>query len=507
MPASIVISQSDNVHDALRDRRRPLNIKVTKTSPPGVEPPQTDFIESIGRRDFSIAQGRDHAVSQLTRMLRHHPQPARIDGINVRKMEPASEDAHVTLTGNAARYPHFMVSDLTIVPGHGSVIIDGVTYAYAEYQTQRNRTRLGFTYLTADATTDPEHPNYRRVFRLQGAPSLQATATVVAGAGPPAQGQRHHGSDTLRIAHGRKGSPMQKQAQRQQEKTQSQHQPVSDDTTLYQLWEPYNRHLDERAPGHPSTADDVHYFNMCILEDEERAVYLERSDERHNAAAAYALWRNPQLGLTPVMRRCTKAKPSAYPQSVRKGAILEKATAVTLDGQIWDLMNNPGKTAGFVRPASSIKLTLRIQEPGSISRTIVAPAPLFFDGAPGAEQIWFAPDSGLMPDQGALACLIENAYWDKGWQTAGCEHHNQRRARTDALARRCTVGELEAFKIEVERAAESFQPVAEPPNQKVSRRRELPNGGNVTVTYRPPSESQYPPEHSPNGENNPPSQH
>ena len=360
-PASILMPQGDSVHAALRNRGHPLNIKVTHATQPGDEMPHTDFFETIGRLKFSFPLGHRAATNQLQQMLRHHPQLVRIDGTDIQQTEPESREAFVTLTGNAGHYPQSLVSSRVIVNGRGSVIVDGVSYNYRDYQSQRNRTRLQFTYLTSSETADPEHPNCRRVFRLQGMPSLTAITEGKDAEQPPARAE-HEDLATLHIAHGLKGSPMQKQAQ-QQKQAQVQHPPMPDGNTLYQLWEPYHRYLDEKWDADPRTPDDVQYFNMCTLEDEAKAVHLERGDERHNAATAYALWRNPDLELTPVMRRRTKVRPSASTQDTKRGATLEKATAVLPDGQIHDLMTRVDSTRGFVKHASSIELTLQIQEP------------------------------------------------------------------------------------------------------------------------------------------------
>lgn len=484
-PAPIAMPEGDAVHHALRDRGHPLDIRVTGSTPPGDETGETSFVENNGGNRFSLPMGQRRGVSRIMQMLQYHPQPAAIDGNPVPQESPTFDAARVYITGNAGHYPESLVSSRPAFRSHGCIIVDGVTYNYREALGRPHAGRLHFSYFTADATPDDQHPNCRHVRELRGTPGINAATHTADGEHPQATAH-HDGVGVISVTHGRRGSPIWQQAQQQRLAVAEHHPPLPDDAILHQLWEPLHRHMDQQGNHQDNEYVAGRYFNVCILDHEDQAVHLQQGDERHNAAIAYALWRNPQLNLTPVMRRRHTVGTTMPSADTPKSASLEGAAAILHDGQRCDLMESPSDPPGFVRRVSSIELTIRVWDSRDHDTTVVAPAPIFFAGIPSAECIWVAPDCGMMPSHQALSCLIESAYWDEGWEMAGCEHHEQRRQRTDSLARRCIDGELAAFRVEVEQIALGFLPVAECPDEEMQHRVDLPNGGTFTVTYRPP---------------------
>ena len=489
--AKAKLFQTDNeammTHDALIDRGQPLNVEVVTPAPTDDADSSTHFVETIGHRQFTIPMIRGFAVMAVRQMLAHHPMPAKVDGKVISKRPFDAQQPYVNLIGSRGPYPEQIVLSQSMrnkLPG--MILLDGVAYQYQAITSSRSQTELTFNYMVADQAPEPNHPNCRRVRMLNGTPNLNAAAEPNENAAGPAAMMGIHTTGTIDVHHGLMGSPLKKQAQAQQQQTEEDFPPLAPETTIYQLWEPDARDMEKLQNSSPDEWSRHLYLNMCVLENEDQATYPAEKDERQNAAMAYAMWSNPQLGLTPVMPMRKTVKPSATTKLVNRRATLERAVAVTTDGQTHDLMTQPTSQSGFVQRVDAIELTIQVSEPDGSTRNVVTPAPVYFHGVPGKEQIWAAPACNHTLSQEKLASMIENAYWYEGWPMANCEEYEPRKERTMALANRCSYGDLFAFKQEIQRAATRFNPVAPFPTRPISAEQELPDGGKITVSYRPP---------------------
>ena len=464
-------------HEALRNRGHALDIRVeAETTVAGS--PATVFHETVGDRRFTLGGGPERAVSRVRHMLQCHPHSVWVDGFQLKHEALDAARPCLWLTGNIGRYP-----DRTVLSGGKgapscAIVVDGVAYQYRENNRGRRPSHLEFEYLTADPP-DREHPNCHRVRLVTGRANLVASLVETS----VCEAVMADWS-SVRLPFAGKGSALEKQARAQREWAEAMLPPLAPDWLVHTLWEPWAK-LQERNPD--DEASDVRYYNRCVLEDEGGAVYLEGGDERHNAAAAYALWRNPGLGYTPVMRYRRWAQPfSGAAPSVPTRAVLVGARAVDHDGLEHDLMESHGDEP-FVRPVRSLEFTVEVRAGDGPANTVQMAAPVFFAGHPGREQLWVARSCPLMPGRQEMARLIENAYWDEGWAMADCETLEERDERTEILADRCLRGEDEAFRGELNRLGAGFLPVSRPPAHKMVFEKRLSNRGTLTVTYEPPA--------------------
>ena len=378
-------------HDALIDRGQPLNVEVVTPAPTEDANSSTHFVETIGNRRFTVPMIRGFAVMAVRQMLAHHPMPAKVDGKAISKRTFDAQQPYVNLIGSKGPYPENMVLSQSTRKTPGMMLLDGVAYQYQAIASSRSQTKLTFNYMVADQLPEPDHPNCRRVRMLNGTPNLNAAAEPNENAAGPAAMMGIHATGTVDVHHGLKGSPLKKQAQAQQRQTEEDFPPLAPETIIYQLWEPDARDMEKLQNSSAGEWSRHLYLNMCVLENEHQAAYPAEKDERQNAAMAYAMWNNPQLGLTPVMPMRKTVKPSATTRSVNRRATLKRAVAVTTDGQTHNLMTQPTGQSGFVQRVDAIELTIQVSEPDGSTRNVFTPAPVYFHGVPGKEQIWAAP--------------------------------------------------------------------------------------------------------------------